>query len=635
MKQFRNIAGLVTLAIVIGIASAGAARTVSLAAMLENWLLDLRIAVTAPEGPPDPRIGIVAITEDTLATLTYRHPVDRELLARLVRKADAAGAKAIGFDILFDQATEPAKDKAFEDAIRETSIPVYIAHADARDGLTEKQVAFLGAFAPRAGRAYVNLIRDDRDGTVRATLAGREIDGAFRPGMAAALAGLDAPDQRQVIRLRRGENGSLAPFPKYPAHAFHLLPDAWLKDRLLLVGADLPHEDRFATSFVAMHGLKDGTRAGVEIHAQSLADLIDGEPFARTPFAFDSALAAVLALVGLVIGVMSGRMVFKVAGAGVVVAALWASGSWAVGEAGLVIPLVMPTVALAVSTGLGATIAGRRHRAEKRFIRDAMSRYVASTVVDDLQRNPEKLRLGGERRELTLIFTDIAGFTTTSEATPADVLVPILNDYLDGMSGIVMEHGGTVDKFIGDALVAIFGAPIDQPDHAARAVACARALDEFATGFIQDGPAKEIELGITRIGVHTGPAIVGNIGGDKRFDYTAIGDTVNTAARLEGANKYLGTTTCISEVTATAAGETDLRPIGDIVLKGRSTPLRVFAPGSPSRSYADAFKALEQGQSVEGDLRAALDGADSDLAQFHLNRLSAGETGTTIVLDSK
>jgi len=341
--------------------------------------------------------------------------------------------------------------------------------------------------------------------------------------------------------------------------------------------------------------------------------------------------------VGLVIGATSGSLWAKLTGAGVLVAALWAGGTIAVGEFGIVIPLVMPTVSLAASTGLGAALAGRQHRKEKRFIRGAMSRYVSPAVVDELQRNPDMLRLGGERRDLTLIFTDIAGFTTTSEATPPDVLVPVLNDYLDGMSRIVMDHGGTVDKFIGDALVAIFDAPVPQPDHAARAVACARELDRFATDFVSHGAAKDIALGITRIGVHTGPAVVGNIGGEQRFDYTAIGDTVNTAARLEGANKYLGTTTCISATTAEAAGETNLRPVGDIVLKGRSQPLRVFTPGEPGPVYRKAFDALAANDTATA--RAALDDtlgtSDADLARFHLSRLDEGETGSHIVLDSK
>lgn len=531
----------------------------------------------------------------------------------------------------------PPAHRPGRDAVREAKIPVYIGYANQRDGLTEKQSEFLASFAPEAKRTYVNVVRDDRDGTVRATLAGREVDGVFRTGMASALAGLEDPEQRRVICLRRGENGEPAPFPRYPAHAFHLLPDAWIAGRILLVGADLPHEDRYATSYVALDGLQAGTRPGVEIHAQAVADLIDGDNFRKTSFTFDSALAAILAFVGLVIGATSGSLWAKLTGAGVLVAALWAGGTIAVGEFGIVIPLVMPTVSLAASTGLGAALAGRQHRKEKRFIRGAMSRYVSPAVVDELQRNPDMLRLGGERRDLTLIFTDIAGFTTTSEATPPDVLVPVLNDYLDGMSRIVMDHGGTVDKFIGDALVAIFGAPVPQPDHAARAVACARELDRFATDFVSHGAAKDIALGITRIGVHTGPAVVGNIGGEQRFDYTAIGDTVNTAARLEGANKYLGTTTCISATTAEAAGETNLRPVGDIVLKGRSQPLRVFTPGEPGPVYRKAFDALAANDTATA--RAALDDtlgtSDADLARFHLSRLDEGETGSHIVLDSK
>lgn len=637
MSQARLLLGLFLIALVIGLASAGLGRTVALASMLENWLLDLRLALTAEAVPPDNRIAIVAITEDTLATLTYRHPVDRELLAGILRKADAAGARAIGFDILFDQATDPAKDKAFAQAVEDVRIPVFIGYADKGDGLTERQITYLDAFAPGAKRAYVNLVRDDRDGTVRATLNGREISGEFRPGLANALAGHETREPRSVIDLRRGENGLKSPFPSYPAHSFHLLPDSWIAGKILLVGADLPHEDRYPTSFVALDGLEAGTLAGVEIHAHSIADLLDGREIRLTGFTVDTLLAAILAFCGLIAGVSATRIEVKIAGVTILVAALWSASTWLLAENNLVIPLVMPTFALVTSTGLGAALAGRRHRSEKRFIRDAMSRYVSPAVVEDLQRHPEKLRLGGERRELSLIFTDIAGFTTTSEATSPEVLVPVLNDYLDGMSRIVMEHGGTVDKFIGDALVAIFNAPVEQPDHAARAIACARSLDAFASDFITKGKAAEIGLGLTRIGVHSGPAIVGNIGGDQRFDYTAIGDTVNTAARLEGANKYLGTTICISTTTAEAAHEASLRPVGDIVLKGRTATLRVFTLGTAGQAYLEGFEALTRNDTTtaQAEFRTALESKDAALARFHLDRMESGASGTRIVLDEK
>lgn len=637
MSRSRLVLGLFLIALSVGIVSAGLGRTVALASMLENWLLDLRLALTAETVPPDSRIAIVSITEDTLATLTYRHPIDRELLAGILRKADAAGARAIGFDILFDQATDPVKDRAFEEAVTNASIPVFIGYADTRDGLTERQITYLNAFAPGAKRAYVNLVRDDRDGTVRATLNGRETSGEFRPGLANALADRETLEPRSVIDLRRGVDGLKSPFPSYPAHSFHLLPNSWIAGKILLVGAELPHEDRYPTSFVALDGLEAGTLAGVQIHAHSIADLLDDSDIKLTGFVFDALLAAILALCGLIAGVSATRIEVKIAGVSILVVALWSGSTWLLTDINLVIPLVMPTFALVTSTGLGAALAGRRHRAEKRFIHDAMSRYVAPAVVADLQRHPEKLRLGGERRELSLIFTDIAGFTTTSEATPPEVLVPVLNDYLDGMSRIVMDQGGTLDKFIGDALVAIFGAPVEQPDHATRAIACARSLDAFAEDFITKGKAKEIGLGLTRIGVHSGPAIVGNIGGTQRFDYTAIGDTVNTAARLEGANKYLGTTLCISTATVEAAGETSMRPIGDIVLKGRAATLRVFTPGIAGQAYLDGFEALSQSNDTlaKAKLKIALDSSDAALARYHLDRLESGESGTRIVLEGK
>lgn len=637
MSRSRLVLGLFLVALVVGIVSSGLGRTVALASMLENWLLDLRLALTAESVPTDDRIAIVSITEETLATLTYRHPIDRGLLAGILRKADAAGARAIGFDILFDQATDPVKDRAFADAARDAHIPVFIGYADAGDGLTDRQTAYLDNFAPDAQRAYVNLVRDDRDGTVRATLSGREKSGEFLPGLANALAGLEVPEQRNVIDLRRGVDGLKSPFPSYPAHSFHLLPDSWIAGKILLVGVELPQEDRHATSFVALDGLEDGTLAGVQIHAQAVADLLDGSRIRLTGFTADALLAAFLALCGLIAGVSATRIEMKIAGVTILIGVLWSGSTWLLAEINLVIPLVIPTFALVTSTGLGATLAGRRHRAEKRFIREAMSRYVSPAVVEDLERHPEKLRLGGERRDLSLIFTDIAGFTTTSEETSPEVLVPVLNDYLDGMSRIVIDQGGTLDKFIGDALVAIFGAPVEQPDHAARAIACARSLDAFAKDFITKGKAKEIGLGLTRIGVHTGPAIVGNIGGDQRFDYTAIGDTVNTAARLEGANKYLGTTICISTATVDAANETSMRPVGDIVLKGRAATLRVFTPGNAAQAYLDGFEALTQNNLAKAQIefQAALQSEDAALAHYHLERMKSGESSTRIVLEGK
>ena len=170
-----------------------------------------------------------------------------------------------------------------------------------------------------------------------------------------------------------------------------------------------------------------------------------------------------------------------------------------------------------------------------------LSRYFSPNLAERLASDPAAIDLGGQRREITSLFTDMAGFTTLVEMLEPEVIAPLLNDYLGEMTDAVFAHGGTVVKIVGDALHVLFGAPAEQPDHAARAVKCALALDEYAESFRERWHKKGIALGVTRIGVHAGSAIVGNFGGGRFFDYTAYGDTVNVAARLEAANKQLGT----------------------------------------------------------------------------------------------
>jgi adenylate cyclase len=218
----------------------------------------------------------------------------------------------------------------------------------------------------------------------------------------------------------------------------------------------------------------------------------------------------------------------------------------------------------------------------------------------------------------------------------------MLNGYLSGMTAVVFAHEGTVAKIVGDALHVLFNAPGDQPDHAGRAIACALELDAFAEGFRNAWSAKGIAIGVTRVGVNAGSAIVGNFGGDRFFDYTAYGDTINTAARLETANKQLGTRICISESVTSQVAAFRGRPVGDLILRGRTRPLRAFEPLRPeehdeaaSRDYLAAFAKLESGDSGALGAFAALVGKrpDDGLSSFHLKRLLNGATGTKIVLE--
>ena len=240
------------------------------------------------------------------------------------------------------------------------------------------------------------------------------------------------------------------------------------------------------------------------------------------------------------------------------------------------------------------------------------------------------------------MFTDIAGFTTLVETLEPDVLGPLLNDYLIGMTDVVFAHDGTVAKIVGDAIHVLFSAPAEQPDHAARAVACALALDSCAQLFRHRWQQKEIALGVTRIGVHAGPAIVGNFGGGRFFDYTAYGDTVNITARLETANKQLGTRICASAILAEKVREFRGRPVGDLVLRGKSQTLRAFEPLSgeqyesdATNSYVEAFTKLEANDPSAMAAFAAHVGKNPNdqLAGFHLKRLLNGATGTRIVMD--
>jgi adenylate cyclase len=272
----------------------------------------------------------------------------------------------------------------------------------------------------------------------------------------------------------------------------------------------------------------------------------------------------------------------------------------------------------------------------------SLSRYFSPNLAKRLASDAEAIDLGGQRREIATLFTDITSFTALVETLEPEVLGPLLNEYLTGMTDIVFAHEGTVAKIVGDALHVLFGAPGEQADHAARAVACALALDEHAEVFRERCHKRGIALGATRIGVHAGPAIVGNFGGSRFFDYTAYGDTINVAARLEEANKQLGTRICVSATLADKVRDFRGRPIGDLVLRGKTEALQAFQPlqleqfdDPATASYLDAFAKLKAGDPNALAAFAAYVGKQpgDQLASFHLRRLLNGNTGTRIAMD--
>src|SRR5580692_614636 len=279
----------------------------------------------------------------------------------------------------------------------------------------------------------------------------------------------------------------------------------------------------------------------------------------------------------------------------------------------------------------------RRRQAEAERAHASLSRYFSPQIASRLAAAGESDGMEVHWRDVAAIFTDIAGFTSLVENVAPDVLGTLLNEYVGGMTDVVFAHEGTVAKIIGDAIQILFNAPGDQPDYATRAIACAHALDDWAEAFRERWKANGVNFGTTRIGVHAGPALVGNFGGSRFFDYTAYGDTINTAARLEAANKFLGTRICVSAAVADATGNFQGRPVGDLMLRGRSEPLRAFEPlrAPATAQYSEAFAKLEAGDAAAMPAFAALVGmhADDALAGFHLRRLLNGAKGVRIQLE--
>ena len=277
--------------------------------------------------------------------------------------------------------------------------------------------------------------------------------------------------------------------------------------------------------------------------------------------------------------------------------------------------------------------AERAHASLSRYFSPELAKRLAASVDDSTEVT---------WRDVAVIFTDITGFTSLVETAAPELLGELLNEYVTGMTDTVFAHEGTVAKVIGDAIEVLFNAPSDQPDYAMRAVACAQELDAWAEAFRERWKAKGVNFGATRIGVHAGPALVGNFGGGRFFDYTAYGDTINTAARLEAANKFLGTRICVSATIANAVSNFRGRPIGDLVLRGRSEPLRAYEPlsaasfATPATSqYGEAFAKLEAGDGNAMPAFAALVGshAEDPLANFHLKRLLNGARGVRMQLE--
>ncbi len=596
-------------------------------------------------GPDD--IIIIAVDEDTLATLPYRSPIDRGLLADLIDQLDAADAKAVGIDFLLDQPSEPAKDRRLAEILRTASIPIVMGYAQMADGLSERQFAYQEKILNGLDKGLVALSRDDFDGTVRQLMTGRVIDGTWRPALASAMAahaGVEPKDRTDRITYYRDATGAPFKFPVYPAHSVKHLPADWLKGKFVLIGSARPSTDQHRTPFVTLFGAERGALFGVTIHAHILAQLLRGDRITVIDGLAKFAIALALSILTAVLVVPRWPPLVRVALVLIVlglycIAAIYAFRIWQV-----MVPIATPTVAAFGSALVLAIAQWYYDRRQRLYIEKAFSRYLSPAVVRKIAANPDTLRLGGEKRDVTYVFTDLQGFTALSEDLDPGDIADLLNTYLDEICERFIDADATIDKIVGDAVIGFFGAPESQEDQASRAVDLALAIDQFSEQYRKTQAQQGIEFGITRIGIHRGEAVVGNFGGTRFFDYTGIGDTVNTAARLEAANRYLGTRICVSEAVAEACPDHAFRPLGSIVLKGKQAAIPCFEPldgglaSSPRiATYRKAFEQLKQGE--DGALPAFEDLARTDpsdvVVKMHLERLRRGENGVKIVLTEK
>ena len=417
------------------------------------------------------------------------------------------------------------------------------------------------------------------------------------------------------------------------------VPVESLKSNIVLVG----------TSAKGLMDLRVNTRGeiipGVEVQAQVLEQILGGTYLARPAWAGSiEVLAIVIGGLILCVVTLAMRALVSSALALAMIGGAFASAWFAFSRHGLLLDPMVPSLCLLTIYILTSVIHHVSSERKQRWIRQAFSRYVSPNLVSHLVAHPGDLELGGHRQQCSFIFTDLVGFTSLIEKTdPADA-VSMLNAYLDEMIAIAFRYEGTLDRIVGDAVASMFSAPVPQADHPRRALKCALEMQTFATKYAADLNARGIAFGQTRIGVHSGEVIVGNIGGSTIFDYRALGDTVNTAARLEGVNKHLGTKICVSEATLVGCPDVRARPIGRLVLKGKTQPVMIYEPDhsqavavAPHDEYSHAFDLMrdKDAAALESFKRLASRYPRDSLIAFHLHRLMTGETGDLIVMTEK
>jgi adenylate cyclase len=574
---------------------------------LENLLLDAFVRRHAAALAPDPDVVIVDIDEKSLALMQEeagRFPWPRVVYAELLEGLMAQRPRAVVFDILFVEPDKlrPESDKAFIEAIaphanvffpmvrldpgddargaRAVELAPLVGLVRRRDADPEATIALVPPMAlPTAlwrGGPINFLVDEDRVGRrylLRHVVRGWEIPSL--PARVALDLGFPLPDDEDLVLAWRGRANGLPAVPfaevyRDLASGRRARPADEFTGKIVLIGASAPGlGDAKATPL-------SGTQPGIELLATAIENLKNGRAMRRAPpwLPFVIALLLVAGLyAAFARNVSAGR---SAAGLGAA-SALALAAAWLAAGRLLLLPVLVPLGAawlFYAAAALAGYLEERRKRAEAVAM---FSRFVNPYVVRKLLEHGG-LEGEGRTREVTLLFSDIRGFTSLSETRPPEEVVDILNRYFTRQVEVIFRHGGSLDKFIGDAIMAFWGAPLDDPDHARHAVACALDMaDELLAFRTELGEAGAgFDVGI---GAHSGPAVVGLIGSDKRREYTSIGDTVNLASRIEGLTKDAGRRILVSrETMERCAGAFDFVSCGTYPVKGRAQPVELFEP---------------------------------------------------------
>lgn len=562
-------------ALVVGLLAAASAGALALihggpGERVEQSLIDARFAVRGEHPLPD--VVFVAIDQPTFGHLRYQWPYPRWIHAIAIRRLLRAGARTVAYDVQFSEPSNRRDDRDLLAAAADPRVILSVTELDA-----DRQPAIIGGarrLVSRGGRVGMTLFPVDSDGVWR-RVQGR-IAGV--PQFSVLAAGGDASTPSRPIDFA-GPAGTVRTISFWRVASGRGFDPAAVKGRIVVVGASAP-------SLQDLHPAPVGgaLMPGAEIHANAIQTVLDGYPLRDAP-TFAAILLVLAAGLFAPLATLVGsptRALAQALAAGLIGTLALLGGAQMAFNAGTIVPVAAPLLALALGTiGAVALTYVFEVRARQR-LRTTFERFVPPNVASELLPDGDAApRLESRRLEATVLFCDLRGFTTLSERLEAEQVIAVLNRYLEAVSSAVFAHGGTVVSYQGDGVMAVFGAPLPQQDHAQRALAAAREiLDEALPRFnawlmeerLADAP---LDAGI---GLNTGHVMSGLVGSERRVEYAAVGDATNVAARLQGLGRDADGRLFVSDTTYEQLGTAaeGLRRHGAVELKGRSAPVTVW-----------------------------------------------------------